>query len=261
MRIPLTIGVAAWCSILLGATGCAPLWMQRSNAIVDTDPRGAYVLAAEAQGKASGEERFTAALLAGVYAERMDEPTLAREHLAIATSDVSGNPAWIRARAWETSADVEINEAFSRFGKWLAGVRAGDTSSLFRDEMVGQLNQLIAAFAAADADMARAIGLAGEGHDKDQTRRMELIRVAYQGAADNVEAMRDIMLVCAAAAARRDDVPALMGNAMSRRFGAVSRTLKSVCDSCSKKESGGAPGAPVADNSVPGDPSVQPAKP
>lgn len=255
MRIPLSIGAAAWCAILLGVSGCAPSWMQKANAIVDTDPRGAYVLAAEAQGKASGEERFTAALLAGVYAKRMDEPALAREHLAIATSDASGNQAWIRAWAWEVSADVELNEAFSRFSKWLAGVRAGDTGNLLRDGMTGQMNQLMAGFAAADSDMARAIELAGKGGDKDRTRSMELIRVAYQGAADNVEAMRDIMSVCAAAEARREDVPALIADALTRRFGAVNRTLRSVCDSCPKKD------APVADKAFPGDRDVQPAKP
>ena len=212
------------------ASGCAPGWFTRADALQKTDVAGAYAIAAEAQDRETSPQNYLASLMAAIYADRMGKYDLARKHLDFAVSDVGSNPLWVRAEAWRERASVEVSEAFAGFAKDQPSEDRFDPRAI-----IDRMDGLSDALRKADADMEMAIEIRHREGTRELERRYRLERAGYRRVADNIEGARDLFDIAASAGKDSESRKVQLLEAVMRRFAAMERSLTEMCQDCEER--------------------------
>ena len=211
--------------------------MTKAGELSKTDMAGAYAVAAEAQERETSPQNYAAALLAGVYANRMGNGGLARSHLEFALQDIGSNPKSLRAQAWHALAITEVDSAFREWSTHMSDHSAG-RRDLDAEGFRRHMGRIAGALTAAEEDMQRAISLARECGESDDARRYQLITLGYRRMRDNMEAANDL-LKCAGEASwvpGSSSGPTI--DAVVRRLDAMLSAWNDLCADCADSETG-----------------------
>jgi len=134
---PVLTGV---CCIAL--CGCTPSWVGRYKAVADTDPKQAYLIARQVQDASSTNEKYMAALYAGMAAVQIQEFDKAEECLALAAQDPMPTRHWVRAQALASQAQLQFAQTTRH---WLSGGTVRDRIEAMRslDESLARSGTLL----------------------------------------------------------------------------------------------------------------------